>query len=260
MGIKEVLLALILVGVSFGISFLKKLDLEKDLLIGTLRSFVQLIAVGYALELVFNLNNLWLIFLVILIMVMVGGQTAGSRTKGSLKGFTISTFSIGVGTFFTLGGLLLLGVINADPKYVIPLAGMTIGNSTTASALALERMHSEMKKQEGSDRTGSIPGSNLKPGSRAFFQSYGQGCNDTDFEPDEDRRSGAASRSNDRDDLSRRQSAAGGETSDNRSLHAHLCGEHSGRYHGKTFTEHLFYEISSAGDFIRLVWWKIQRT
>ena len=147
-GIKEVLLALILVGVAFGISFLKKLDLEKDLLIGTLRSFVQLIAVGYALELVFDLNNLWLIFLVILIMVMVGGQTAGSRTKGSLNGFTISTFSIGVGTFFTIGGLPLLGVINADPKYVIPLAGMTIGNSTTASALALERMHSEMKSKK----------------------------------------------------------------------------------------------------------------
>lgn len=148
MGIKEVLLALILVGVSFGISFLKKLDLEKDLLIGTLRSFIQLIAVGYALELVFDLNNLWLILLVILIMVLVGGQTAGSRTKGSLKGFTISALSIGVGTFFTLGGLLLLGVINADPKYVIPLAGMTIGNSTTASALALERMHSEMKNKK----------------------------------------------------------------------------------------------------------------
>ncbi|HVP35540.1 MAG TPA: iron export ABC transporter permease subunit FetB [Terriglobales bacterium] len=148
MGIKEVLLALVLVGVAFGISFLKKLDLEKELLIGTLRSFIQLIAVGYALELVFDLNNLWLILLVILIMVLVGGQTAGSRTKGSLKGFTISSFSIGVGTFFTLGGLLLLGVINADPKYIIPLAGMTIGNSTTASALALERMHSEMKNKK----------------------------------------------------------------------------------------------------------------
>ena len=147
-GIKEVLLALVLVAVSIGISYFRKLDLEKDLLIGTLRSFVQLIAVGYALELVFDLNNLWLILLVILIMVLVGGQTAGSRTKGSLKGFTISAFSIGVGTFFTLGALLLLGVIPADPKYVIPLAGMTIGNSTNAAALALERMHSEMKNKK----------------------------------------------------------------------------------------------------------------
>lgn len=146
--IGELFLALILVGVAIGISYYKKISLEKDLLIGTIRSFVQLIAIGYALELVFNLNKLWLILLVILIMVIIGGQTAGSRSRGSLKGFGISTFSIGIGTFFTLGLLLLLGIITADPKYVIPLAGMTIGNSMNASALALERMHSEMKNKK----------------------------------------------------------------------------------------------------------------
>ncbi len=146
--IGELFLALILVGISIGISYYKKINLEKDLLIGTIRSFVQLIAIGYALELVFNLNKLWLILLVILIMVLVGGQTAGSRSKGSLKGFSISTFSIGIGAFFTLGLLLILGIITTDPKYVIPLAGMTIGNSMNASALALERIHSEMKNKK----------------------------------------------------------------------------------------------------------------
>jgi putative ABC transport system permease protein len=109
---------------------------------------LALVAVGYALEFIFGLNRVWLILLTILAMVIVGAHTAGRRTKTIVPGMRISAFSIGVGTFFTLGSMLILGIITLDPKYVIPLGGMIIGNSMNASALALERIDSEVKNKK----------------------------------------------------------------------------------------------------------------
>jgi len=143
--LQSVLAALALVGVGVGLSFYQRVKLEKDILIGTIRTFVQLIAVGYALKIIFDLNHLLLILLTVLVMVLIGGYTAGRRADLFFSGFSISTFSIGLGSFFTLGFMLLLGIINTDPKYIIPLGGMMVGNSMNASALALERLDSEVR-------------------------------------------------------------------------------------------------------------------
>ncbi len=141
----HVLISLALVAVALGISWYEKIKVEKDIAIGTLRAFIQLVAIGYALEFIFDLNKLPLILLTILVMVIAGAHTAGRRTKTIVPGARISAFSIGAGTFFTLGSMLVLGIITVDPKYVIPLGGMIIGNSMNASALALERVDSEVR-------------------------------------------------------------------------------------------------------------------
>ncbi len=49
-GITEVLFSLILVLVSIAISRFWKINVEKDIAIGSVRSFIQLVAVGYALN------------------------------------------------------------------------------------------------------------------------------------------------------------------------------------------------------------------
>lgn len=144
----DVLAALALVGVAVGISMHQKVKLEKDILVGTLRSFVQLIAIGYALEFIFDLNNLFLLILTILIMIIIGAYTAGNRAGISSQGFTISFSAIGIATFFTIGSMLILRIINTDPKYLIPIAGMIVGNSMNASALALDRIDSEVKNKK----------------------------------------------------------------------------------------------------------------
>ncbi len=143
--LQGVLPALALVGVGVGLSLYQRVKLETDIIVGTIRTFVQLIAIGYALKLIFDLDHILLILLTVLVMVLIGGHTASRRANLFFSGFPISTLSIGLGTFFTLGFMLLLGIINADPKYVIPLGGMMVGNSMNASALALERLDSEVK-------------------------------------------------------------------------------------------------------------------
>lgn len=62
-----------------------KLGLEKDTLIATLRSIVQLLAVGYILKFVFDANSYVYIFLMVALMILVATFNARKKEK-VLKG------------------------------------------------------------------------------------------------------------------------------------------------------------------------------
>ncbi|KPJ48994.1 MAG: hypothetical protein AMJ41_03820 [candidate division Zixibacteria bacterium DG_27] len=143
-GYYQVLVALILIAVAVVLSLWQRARLEKDLLVATVRAFVQLVAIGYALEFIFDLNHPLLILLTIVIMMTVGAHTAAGRVKEVPSAFGIALLSISLGTFLTIGLMLLTRIISTEPKYVIPLAGMTIGNCMNAATLGLERIHAEI--------------------------------------------------------------------------------------------------------------------
>jgi len=65
----DLVLCLGLIGIAIALSLWRKLDLEKQLLYGALRSLMQLIAIGYILDIVFALDN-WLVVLGILGVMM----------------------------------------------------------------------------------------------------------------------------------------------------------------------------------------------
>jgi putative ABC transport system permease protein len=145
----DVVLALILVAIALVLSRVKGLNMEREILLGTVRAFVQLMAIGYLLNFIFDIHRLELVFALLAIMVLIGGQTSSRRAK-NLKGrFLIATCAIGLGTFATLGLLIGLGIITTQPRYLIPLAGMTIGNATRTCSLALERLRTELATRAG---------------------------------------------------------------------------------------------------------------
>jgi putative ABC transport system permease protein len=145
----DVALALILVAIAVFLSRFKNLGLERDILVGTARTFAQLMAIGYLLHFIFDLRSLGLILLLLVTMVLVGGYTSSRRAKGLRGSFPLASCSIGLGTFATLGLMIGLGIINTEPRYLIPLAGMIIGNATRTSSLALERLRSEISSRAG---------------------------------------------------------------------------------------------------------------
>jgi putative ABC transport system permease protein len=139
--------ALVLVGLAMGIARWQKLGLEKDLLIAIVRAFVQLIAIGYALQFIFDTQNPWWTLLVVTIMVGVAGYTAGQRGKGVPRSYPIATLSVIIGTVLTLGLLVILKVFPFEPRYIIPIAGMVVGNSMTATGVVMLRMRDDVKIQ-----------------------------------------------------------------------------------------------------------------
>jgi putative ABC transport system permease protein len=139
--------ALTLVAFAAGISRWQKLDLERSMLIAVTRAFVQLIAIGYALDLIFNSENpLWIAF-IISIMIAVAGRTAGQRGKIAQRGKTIATLAIGGSALLVLTTLITLRVFAFQARFIIPISGMIIGNAMTATGLTMARLRDDIRIQ-----------------------------------------------------------------------------------------------------------------
>lgn len=123
----------------------QKVGVEKELLIGTVRSFVQLVAVGYALEFIFGFDSVLSITSALLVMILVGSYTAGKRAPHIPNAWLISFTAISIAAVCTLGLMLGAGIIKLKAQYIIPLGGMTIGNSMNTASLVMERLYSDVK-------------------------------------------------------------------------------------------------------------------
>jgi len=137
-------LALALVVIAALISRWQQADLETDLLTASVRGFVQLIAVGYLLELVFNQDSpLWTTVL-LLVMIVIAARTSGRRGKQTPRATWIALASIGVGSVLTLAILVIAGVFDYVPDAIIPIGGMIIGNAMTTASQVMNRMSDDL--------------------------------------------------------------------------------------------------------------------
>jgi putative ABC transport system permease protein len=169
-GIVQVLLSLVLVGVAIAIARWWKIPVEKEMAFGSVRSFIQLIAVGYALKYIFELDSAILIILAIFIMITVGAYTIKGRAKKIEGAFAIAFIAITAATIATLGLMLLLRIIDWQARYVIPLAGMIISNSMNAAVLTMNRIASDVRTNRLAIETSLALGKSWKVASRPYQQ------------------------------------------------------------------------------------------
>jgi putative ABC transport system permease protein len=141
------LLTLSLVAVAVAISRYQKLDLEKDIGIAVVRSFIQLTAIGFVISLIFSLKNLTYVMLLLAGMVLFASWTSSRRGKGITRAFTVSAVGIGIAAAATLGVLLTLQIVPPTARYLIPLGGMVIGNSMNTASLILSRIRDDVNAQ-----------------------------------------------------------------------------------------------------------------
>ncbi len=138
------LLTLGLVAVAVALSLYERLDLEKDIGVAVIRSFVQLAAVGYVINYIFGLESPGAVVLLLAGMVGFAGWTSARRARGVPRAFLVA---IGVAAVATLGVLLLLQVVPATARYLIPLGGMVIGNSMNTASLTLARIRDDVAER-----------------------------------------------------------------------------------------------------------------
>ncbi len=147
-GYTQVLIALSLVAVAIIVAKFWRLPVKKDMAIGSVRAFVQLVALGYALEYIFALDSVPALFGVLLIMALIGGHTAAGHVKDIKGSFWITFIAIASGSILTIGSMLALDIITLEAKFVIPLGGMIIGNSMNAASLTASRVNSDIRNQK----------------------------------------------------------------------------------------------------------------
>lgn len=131
------------------IASLLRLGLLKSLVWGTIRTFVQLTLVGYALTYIFQWNNLWLVIGVTVFMSWVAARTAVKRTPNVPKYPAMLAFLALLASTYLVGSIVSILIIAPIPWYapriVIPIFGMLLGNSMTGIALSLDRLYSEAR-------------------------------------------------------------------------------------------------------------------
>jgi putative ABC transport system permease protein len=140
----EVAASLALVAIAIGVSLWWRTELEDDIVIAVVRSLIQLIAIGYVIQAIFDEDSLWLVFGLIAVMVVFGAFTARQRARRVPHAFWPLLVALGVAGAVTLALVVALGVFEATPRFLVPVGGMVVGNSMTAAAVALNRLGDEM--------------------------------------------------------------------------------------------------------------------
>lgn len=148
-GMIRPLLALAVVAFAIGVSFSQKLGIEREMAYSIARAFLQLSIIGFVLEFIFTqTSGLWILAAYCL-MVSVAGYTAGKRAKHVPNAAYVSAASILGGTGLTMALLIALQVFPFTPRYIIPVAGMMVGNAMTVTGVTLKRMREDMRLQQG---------------------------------------------------------------------------------------------------------------
>ncbi|HEX2038824.1 MAG TPA: iron export ABC transporter permease subunit FetB [Acidimicrobiales bacterium] len=139
-GFAEVALSIVLVGVGMAVSRLRKVGLEGDIGVALLRSFVQLLAVGYVLEFVFEGHG-GLTLIVLAAMVATAAFTSGRRARRVPSAALVAGAAVAVATAGTLGILTALGIVPVQARAMVPLGSMVISNAMVTTSLVMTSLY-----------------------------------------------------------------------------------------------------------------------
>ncbi|MEO1428397.1 MAG: iron export ABC transporter permease subunit FetB [Cyanobacteria bacterium J06633_8] len=139
----DLAIAIGLMAIAIGLSIWQKIGLELNLAFATVRTILQLLVLGYILDFVLALNNLWAVLAILAVMLTLAAIVAKNRiTQKMPRILPLVWVSMFLSTALTLMYATFL-IIQPDrwfqPQYVIPLAGVVLGNAMNAAAIAGER-------------------------------------------------------------------------------------------------------------------------
>lgn len=143
----RIALSLALVVLAGVISRWQRVDVEKDLAIASARAFVQLVAIGYVLELIFDQDSVVWTAVLLTVMITIAARTSARRGRGTPAAGLIAFASISLGSVATLGVLVVFGVFEFTPQAIIPIGGMVVGNAMTVASQILDRMPVDLLEQ-----------------------------------------------------------------------------------------------------------------
>jgi putative ABC transport system permease protein len=125
-----------------------RLKITKSLWIAAVRTALQLFAMGFLLQWIFQAQSL------IWVLVMMAAMTwvaAWTSTERSVRPFPGVLWNSLLAVWLSSWSLLIYGSFVvfhiskwSDPQYVIPLLGMILGNSLNGICLALDRFTEEL--------------------------------------------------------------------------------------------------------------------
>jgi putative ABC transport system permease protein len=128
------------------LSWRARLGVSRSLLIGAVRTAVQLALIGLVLETLFQFSRLHWVALLALVMLLLAGREVMARQRRRLAG--VWGFALGTGAMFVSSFSVVVLALTVmvqplpwyQPQYAIPLLGMLLGNTMSGIALGLDRL------------------------------------------------------------------------------------------------------------------------
>lgn len=142
---------ILLIVIPIVISYYQKLGLEKDILISSIKGFVQLLLLGIFVTYIFAIESLGIIFLYILLMIIIAALNASKRGTVRGKSFVIVFVAILVTVILSMTLWVSFAIIPLKAQYLIPVCGMLIGNAMVSCAVVLETMKKESENLNGKE-------------------------------------------------------------------------------------------------------------
>lgn len=138
-----------LMAIAIGLASWQGLGLSKMLAIATVRTLGQLLGVGIFLAFIFATRNPLAVLAVLIGMVTIASVVARSRIDRDLPRLLqwvwLAIFGSGLVTMTYVSLFVIRPDPWYDPRYLIPLTGIVLGNAMTAASIAGERLVSALR-------------------------------------------------------------------------------------------------------------------
>jgi putative ABC transport system permease protein len=138
--------SLVLIAVAVVLSGWQQLHLSRSIFWASARAAAQLFVVGWALKLVLDPDApvAWA-WLWVAVMVLFAGVTIRSRAREVPGILLLGTLAMLAVVVVSLSVIFGFGIFPAEGRTIVPLGGMMIGNSMTASVLVGRRIVGELR-------------------------------------------------------------------------------------------------------------------
>lgn len=128
------------------------LGIENSIVVGCLRTFLQLSILGTILRPIFDQKNVYLVIGYVIFMILIASFEANRRTKYVFEGQFLGVMGALV-INVCLVAIFAFGVIIRpkpvySPQYVIPICGMLLGNCMNGISLSLNHMSTSIVEQQ----------------------------------------------------------------------------------------------------------------
>ncbi|ROV62491.1 ABC transporter permease [Vibrio ponticus] len=151
--------------IPFALSRYLQLKIEKELIISVARMTIQLALVGIYLEYLFNINSLIINLAWLLAMIMIGASSIVSKAKLPKNKVLLPVIAGLLVGLLPLLSMICLMIIKPTPfynaQYLIPLAGMLLGNCLSGNIVALQNVFTSLEQRkaeyEGAISLGASP-------------------------------------------------------------------------------------------------------
>ena len=162
--------SLLLVGVAVGLSFWRRLSLERSIIWASARAMVQLLLVGVALTFVLHRTLAWS-WAWVVAMVLFAADVVRRRAPEVPNVFSLALVAFAAAGAVTLLVLFGLGIFPLQPRTLIPLAGMMVGNSMTSTVVVARRVLEELRDKRDEVEARLALGIAARDAARPFLRS-----------------------------------------------------------------------------------------